>query len=139
MFTVFLSLSGLAGFISQLVTGWDPSYLQLMLVVVLIYLFLGLFMEPFGAMLVTLPILMPIFEQYDISLIWFGVLLVKLLEIGMITPPVGMNIFVIRGVAGQYASLVDIFRGVSTFLVADLVVVALVIFFPSIVLVLTSG
>jgi tripartite ATP-independent transporter DctM subunit len=139
MFTVFLSLSGLAGFISQLVTGWDPSYLQLMLVVVLIYLFLGLFMEPFGAMLVTLPILMPIFEQYDISLIWFGVLLVKLLEIGMITPPVGMNIFVIRGVAGQYASLVDIFRGVSTFLVADLVVVALVIFFPSIVLVLTGS
>ena len=90
-------------------------------------------------MLVTLPILMPIFEQYDISLIWFGVLLVKLLEIGMITPPVGMNIFVIRGVASQYASLVDIFKGVSTFLVADLVVVALVIFFPSIVLVLTGG
>lgn len=139
MFTVFLSLSGLAGFISQAVSGWDPTYLQLMLVVVLIYLFLGLFMEPFGAMLVTLPILMPIFEQYDISLIWFGVLLVKLLEIGMITPPVGMNIFVIRGVASQYASLVDIFKGVSTFLVADLVVVALVIFFPAIVLVLTGS
>jgi tripartite ATP-independent transporter DctM subunit len=139
MFTVFLSLSGLAGFISLLVSGWDPSYLQLMLVVVLIYLFLGLFMEPFGAMLITLPILMPIFEQYDISLIWFGVLLVKLLEIGMITPPVGMNIFVIRGVASQYASLVDIFRGVSTFLIADLVVVALVIFFPAIVLVLTGS
>jgi TRAP-type C4-dicarboxylate transport system permease large subunit len=110
-----------------------------MLVVVLIYLFLGLFMEPFGAMLITLPILMPIFEQYDISLIWFGVLLVKLFEIGMITPPVGMNIFVIRGVASQYASLVDIFRGVSTFLIADLVVVALVIFFPAIVLVLTGS
>lgn len=110
-----------------------------MLVIVLIYLFLGLFMEPFGAMLVTLPILMPIFEQYDISLIWFGVLLVKLLEIGMITPPVGMNIFVIRGVASQYASLVDIFKGVSTFLIADLVVVALVIFFPAIVLVLTGS
>ncbi|HET8904177.1 MAG TPA: TRAP transporter large permease subunit [Saccharospirillum sp.] len=139
MFTVFLSLSGLAGSISQLVSGWDPTYLQLMLVVVLIYLFLGLFMEPFGAMLVTLPILMPVFEQYDISLIWFGVLLVKLLEIGMITPPVGMNIFVIRGVASQYASLVDIFKGVSTFLIADLVVVALVIFFPAIVLVLTGS
>ncbi|GGX72109.1 TRAP transporter large permease [Saccharospirillum salsuginis] len=139
MFTLFLSLSGLAGFISDAVSGWDASYLQLMLIVVVIYLLLGLFMEPFGAMLITLPIFLPIFEQYDISLIWFGVLLVKLLEIGMITPPVGMNIFVIRGVASQYASLVDIFKGVSYYLVADIVVVSLVIFFPGLVLFLTSG
>lgn len=136
MFTVFLSLSGMAGYISQAVSGWDPSYLELMLVVVLIYLFLGLFMEPFGAMLVTLPIFLPVFELYDVSLIWFGVLLVKLLEIGMITPPVGMNIFVIRGVASQYASLVDIFKGVAIFLIADLLVVALVIFYPDIVMLL---
>ncbi|WLD58483.1 TRAP transporter large permease subunit [Salinispirillum sp. LH 10-3-1] len=139
MFTIFLSLSGLAGFISQSVSGWDPTYLQLMLVVVLIYLFLGLFMEPFGAMLVTLPIFLPVFELYDVSLIWFGVLLVKLLEIGMITPPVGMNIFVIRGVASQYASLVDIFKGVAIFLVADLAVVALVIFYPEIVMLFIRG
>lgn len=139
MFTLFLSLSGLAGYITGAVTGWEPSYLQLMLVVVLIYLFLGLFMEPFGAMLVTLPVLLPVFELYDVSLIWFGVLLVKLLEIGMITPPVGMNIFVIKGVAGQYASLVDIFKGVTAFLIADIVVVALVIFFPEIVLFLTGS
>ncbi|TGG90613.1 TRAP transporter large permease [Natronospirillum operosum] len=139
MFTTFLSLSGMAGAISGLVTGWDPTYLQLMLVIVLIYLFLGLFMEPFGAMLVTLPIFLPIFETYDVSLIWFGVLLVKLLEIGMITPPVGMNIFVIRGVAAQYASLVDIFRGVCWFLIADVAVVALIIFYPDIVMLLTSG
>ncbi len=139
MFTLFLSLSGLAGFISDAVSGWDASYLQLMLIVVVIYLLLGLFMEPFGAMLITLPIFLPIFEQYDISLIWFGVLLVKLLEIGMITPPVGMNIFVIRGVASQYASLVDIFKGVSYYLIADIVVVSLVIFFPELVLFITSG
>ncbi|PTY37858.1 C4-dicarboxylate ABC transporter [Saccharospirillum sp. MSK14-1] len=138
MFTVFLSLSGLAGFISMAVTGWELSFLQLMLVVVLIYLFLGLFMDPFGAMLVTLPILLPVFEQYDISLIWFGVLLVKLLEIGMITPPVGMNIFVIRSVASQYASLVDIFKGVAYFLIADLVVVTLVILWPELVLFMTG-
>jgi tripartite ATP-independent transporter DctM subunit len=134
MFTVFLSLSGVAGYISSAVTGWSPSYLELMLIVVVMYLLLGLFMEPFGAMLVTLPVLLPVFELYDVSLIWFGVLLVKLLEIGMITPPVGMNIFVIRGVAGQYASLVEIFKGVTLFLIADLVVVALVIFYPGIVM-----
>lgn len=134
MFTVFLSLSGVAGYISLAVTGWGPSYLELMLIVVVIYLLLGLFMEPFGAMLITLPVLLPVFELYDVSLIWFGVLLVKLLEIGMITPPVGMNIFVIRGVAGQYASLVDIFKGVTLFLVADIIVVALIVFYPNIVM-----
>lgn len=133
MFSLFLSLSGLASFLTSAVTNWDLSFLQLMLVVVIIYLILGLFMEPFGAMLVTLPVLIPIFESYDVSLIWFGVLLVKLLEVGMITPPVGMNIFVIRGVAAEYASLVDIFKGVTTYLVADLVVVALIILFPQII------
>lgn len=138
MFTVFLSLSGLSGYISDLVTGWSPSYLQLMLVMVAIYLVLGLFMEPFGAMLITLPIFLPVLQEYSLSLIWFGVLLVKLLEIGMITPPVGMNIFVIRGVASQYASLVDIFKGVAVFLIADLLIVALIIAFPELVLVLTG-
>lgn len=134
MFTVFLSLSGVAEYISTAVTGWDLTYLELMSIVVLIYLFLGLFMEPFGAMLITLPIFLPVFELHELSLVWFGVLLVKLLEIGMITPPVGMNIFVIRGVASEYASLMDIFRGVAVFLIADLVVVALVILFPEIVM-----
>jgi len=133
MFTLFLSLSGLAGFLTSAVTSWELSYLQLMIVIVGIYLILGLFMEPFGAMLVTLPVLMPIFDTYDLSLVWFGVLLVKLLEIGMITPPVGMNIFVIKGVAGEYASLVDIFKGVSVYLIADLIVVSLIILFPQII------
>ncbi|MGB1092456.1 MAG: TRAP transporter large permease [Oceanobacter sp.] len=133
MFTLFLSLSGMAGYISAAVTTWDLSYLELMAIIVLIYLLLGLFMEPLGAMLVTLPIFMPIFETYNLSLIWFGVLLVKLLEIGMITPPVGMNIFVIRGVATEYATLVDIFKGVTTYLIADLFIVALLILFPQII------
>lgn len=138
MFTVFLSLSGVAGLIASSVSAWDASFYEMMFMVVLIYLFLGLFMEPFGAMLITLPVLFPIFENYDVNLIWFGILLVKLLEIGMITPPVGMNIFVIRSVASQYATLVDIFKGVSVFLIADLLIVAMVILYPEIVLSIIS-
>jgi TRAP-type C4-dicarboxylate transport system permease large subunit len=105
-----------------------------MTIVVLVYLFLGMFMEPFGAMLVTLPVFLPVFGKAGIDLVWFGVLLTKLLEIGMITPPLGMNVFVIRGVASRYASLSDIFRGVSAFLVADLAVVVIIILVPSLVL-----
>ncbi len=138
MFTVFLSLSGVSGAVGDLLANWDLSYLQLMLMIVGVYLILGLFMEPFGAMLITLPIFLPILADFGVSLIWFGVLVVKLLEIGMITPPVGMNIFVIRGVASQYASLTDIFRGVTPFLVADLFIVALMVFAPEFVMILTT-
>jgi len=109
-----------------------------MAIVVIIYLILGMFMEPFGAMMVTLPVLLPIFRMEGIDLVWFGVLLVKLLEIGMITPPVGMNVFVIRNVASQYATVTQIFKGVVPFLGADLVVVILSIAFPAFILYLPS-
>jgi len=138
MFTVFLSLSGVSGAVGDLLAAWDLSFLQLMLMIVVVYLVLGLFMEPFGAMLITLPIFLPILDSFQVSLIWFGVLVVKLLEIGMITPPVGMNIFVIRGVAAKYASLVDIFRGVTLFLVADLSIVALMVLAPEFVMILSG-
>jgi tripartite ATP-independent transporter DctM subunit len=139
MFTRFLGLSGVAGLVSGAVQASDLNYVQLMLVIVVIYLILGMFMEPFGAMLVTLPVLLPVLQAHDINLVWFGVFLVKLLEIGMITPPLGMNVFVIRNVAGQYASLTDVFRGVTPFLLADLVLVAILVAFPAIVLFLPQA
>ncbi len=138
MFTRFLGISGLSGFIATAVQGADLSYVTLMLIIVVIYLILGTFMEPFGAMLVTLPVFLPVLEAQQISLVWFGVLVVKMLEIGMITPPVGLNVFVIRNVASQYATVVQIFRGVIPFLLADLVVVAIIIAFPSIILFLPA-
>lgn len=134
MFTKFLGLSGVGNFIAQTVNGMDLGYFQLMFVIVIMYLILGMFLEPFGAMLITLPILLPIFQANDVSLIWFGVFLVKLLEVGMITPPLGMNVFVIRNVAAKYVTLTDVFRGVLLFIAADLVLIALMVIFPQIVL-----
>ena len=139
MFTRFLGLSGVAGLVSGAVQASDLNYVQLMVVIVVIYLVLGMFMEPFGAMLVTLPVLLPVLQAHDINLVWFGVFLVKLLEIGMITPPLGMNVFVIRNVAGKYASLTDVFKGVTPFLAPDLVLVAILIAFPAIVLFLPQA
>lgn len=138
MFTRFLGLTGVSSYISGFVSGSELSYVQLMVIIVIIYLILGMFMEPFGAMLVTLPVLLPILRAEGLDLVWFGVLLVKLLEIGMITPPVGLNVFVIRNVAAEYATVAQIFKGVIPFLVADLVVVALVIAFPTIILFLPA-
>ncbi|MBF9042241.1 TRAP transporter large permease subunit [Rhodobacterales bacterium HKCCE4037] len=138
MFTRFLGISGLSGFINTWVAGADLSYVQLMLIVVLVYLALGTFMEPFGALLVTLPVFLPVLEDQGLSLVWFGVLVVKLLEIGMITPPVGLNVFVIKNVAHKYVTTTQIFAGVIPFLLADLVVVILTIAFPAAVLYLPS-
>lgn len=134
MFTRFLGLSGLQGFIAGTVAGADLGYVGLMVIIVGIYLVLGTFMEPFGAMLVTLPVFLPVLESQGISLVWFGVLVVKLLEIGMITPPVGLNVFVIRNVATSYVTTAQVFKGVIPFMLADIVVVWLVIAFPALVL-----
>lgn len=138
MFTKFLGLSGVAAFLASFVNGADLGYFPLMFIVVVIYLILGMFMEPFGAMLVTLPVFMPVFDSQRINMVWFGVLLVKLLEIGMITPPLGMNVFVIRNVAAQYASLNDIFRGILPFFLVDLVLITLLVVFPGLVLFLPN-
>lgn len=136
MFTRFLGISGVAGYIGGFVNAFNLGYLELMLVVILIYLVLGMFLEPFGAMLITLPILLPIFKAQGIDLVWFGVLLVKLLEVGMVSPPLGMNVFVIRSVASRYVTLTGVFRGVGLFILADLVVIALMVVWPQIVLIL---
>ncbi len=138
MFTRFLGMSGLQSFIAQAVSSADLNYVSLMLIIVGIYLILGTFMEPFGAMLVTLPVFVGVLEAQHISLVWFGVLVVKLLEIGMITPPVGLNVFVIRNVAARHVTTVQVFKGVIPFLIADIVVVAFVIAFPSVILYLPS-
>ena len=84
--------------------------------------------------LLTLPIVLPIVQEAGFSLIWFGVFLTKLLEIGMVTPPVGMNVFVIKGVVGNLVPLSSIFRGILWFLVVDIVIGVVLVAFPDIVL-----
>lgn len=130
----FLALSGAGTFISELIIGQNAHIGWVLLGIVVLYLLLGIFLEPIGAMLLTLPIVLPIIDSAQLSLVWFGVVLTKLLEIGMITPPVGMNVFVIKGVVGNLISTTGIFKGILWFLVADLVVLMLMMFFPDLVL-----
>jgi len=82
--------------------------------------------------ILTLPILLPVVRDASMDLIWFGILVVKLLEIGMVTPPVGMNVFVIRVSLGTLATLQQVFRVVGWFIAVDLVTLCLLIVFPAI-------
>jgi len=134
MFTRFLAISGMGDLISQSVLGWNLEPWQLILVFVAVYLVLGTFMDGIGMMLLTLPIFLPIIEAQQISLVWVGVLTAKLIETSNLSPPLGMNVFVIKNVVGSLTTVTGIFRGVLNFMYIDIVVVLLCVAFPSIVM-----
>lgn len=134
MLTSFLTLSGVAGAISEGAQALNSSPVMLLVAITLVYLFLGMFLEPIGAMLITLPIFLPLVGLAKIDVIWFGVFVAKMVEIGMITPPVGLNVFVLSSTIGKMAPTDLIFRGVLWFFVADIVVVGMIIAWPDIIM-----
>jgi tripartite ATP-independent transporter DctM subunit len=138
LLTRFLALSGAGDYLSELIIGMDAGVVMILIVIVLIYILLGMFLEPIGAMLLTLPIVLPIIDNAGLNLLWFGVVLTKLLEIGMITPPIGMNVFVIKSVVGNLASTSAIFRGIFWFLIMDFFVLLFLMVFPGYILYLPS-
>ena len=138
LFTRFLALSGMTDFISEIVVEGQVSSTMLIIGTMASMLFLGCFLDPIGIMLLTLPIFLPAIEHLGIDLIWYGILMTKLLEIALITPPVGLNVFVIKGIVGDLMSTEAIFKGILWFIVADLITVALMIGFPELSLYLPS-
>ncbi|NQV57406.1 MAG: TRAP transporter large permease subunit [Rhodospirillales bacterium] len=132
LYSKFLSLSGVPTYLGTLMGDWALNPILLVLASSIIYLILGMFLDPLGLLLLTLPVLLPMFEALNMDLIWFGVLVVKYLEIGLLTPPVGFNVYVIKSVVGDTIPLETIFRGVTWFLACEVVVVGLLIAFPQI-------
>ncbi|HEX7387732.1 MAG TPA: TRAP transporter large permease subunit [Castellaniella sp.] len=117
--------------------GLQLSPWQFMIAVNLLYLVLGMFMDASAAILVTVPILLPGLEALHIDLIWFGVILVINMEIGAVTPPVGMNLFVVKGLRPDY-TIRDVLVGSLPYAALGLVGLALVVIFPQIALWLPS-
>ncbi len=110
---------------------------QFLIAINVLYLVLGMFMDASAAILVTVPILLPALKSLDIDLIWFGVILVINMEIGAVTPPVGMNLFVVQSLSDDY-TITDVLRGSLPYALMGLVGLALVIIFPQIALWLPS-
>jgi tripartite ATP-independent transporter DctM subunit len=134
----FLAISGSDAYIRELFEFTTSNPALLLFAIAVIYLILGCFLDPLGAMLLTMPIILPLVNHAQINLLWFGVFLGKLLEIGMITPPVGLNVFVLKSVVGDRVPIGTIFRGIVYFLIADMVVLAIMAAFPKVVLYLPS-
>lgn len=133
LLTRFLSISDVAGVLSEFVVSFGAEPWVLAIGLTVLYVILGLILEPMGALLLTLPVVLPVMIASDASMIWYGVLIVKLLEIGMITPPVGLNVFVVKSVVGDRVPTGAIFRGIWWFLIIDFVVVGLMIAFPNLI------
>jgi len=133
MLTRFLTLSGVGYMISDAVELLGATPVYLLIGIAIIYMILGMFLEPIGAMLITLPIFLPLVGTAGIDAIWFGVFVAKLLEVGMITPPIGMNVFVLSSTVGKAAPADIVFRGVLWFFVADIILLGLLIRFPGII------
>lgn len=139
IFVAFVALTGVAPTIVEAVTQAELSVVALMASIAIIYLLLGMFLDPIGIMVLTLPLMVPLVESYGLDLIWFGVVVIKLLEIGLITPPVGLNVFVIANVVGKDAPIDRIFAGIARFLSVDVIVLILLMLFPVISLLLPNS
>ena len=130
LFVNFMALTGMASAITGWIEATDASMFIVLGLMVIMYIFLGMFLDPIGIILLTLPLTIPIVEAYGLSLIWFGVVVVKLLEIGLVTPPIGLNVFVIKSIVGEKIRLEAIFSGVAWFLIAEIFVMAMILTLP---------
>ena len=131
LFTRFLALSGVSDQMTTYIVDLTGSPVLFIIGVSIVYLILGMFIDPIGIMLLTLPLLFPILLEMQIDMVWMGIIVVKLLELGLITPPVGMNLFVIKATMPT-TPLETIVRQVVWFILADIVMLSILIAFPAI-------
>jgi C4-dicarboxylate transporter DctM subunit len=133
IFSYFVVQTGMAQSVVHSISSVGFSPLAIMLILIAFYIFLGCLLEGIGMVLVTVPVLLPLVVSSGYDPIWFGVLLVIVVEIGLIHPPVGMNLFVIRTQAPEI-SLGAMYRGVLPFLAAPFILIALLLAWPDLAL-----
>ena len=132
-FAPFLALTRIPVNLSDAIGDLAIPALAVLLVIIAVYIVLGTFMEGFAMMVLTVPIVLPIIISLGYDPIWFGIIMVLVLEMGLISPPVGLNVFVVKGVA-PHVPLGQIYRGILPFWLAMAVCVALLIMFPQLAL-----
>ena len=131
IFGHFLAISNIPFVLAEWVGGLPIPPLAIMGVMVMIYFIGGFFMDSMALIIVTIPIFFPIVMKFNFDPIWFGVIVVLVGEMGVITPPVGVNVFVIKGIAPS-VPLHVIYRGIFPFLAAIILLTAVLLIFPQI-------
>jgi tripartite ATP-independent transporter DctM subunit len=132
IYTKFLALTGSGDLIRDAIGSWALDPLLLIIAVSIVYIILGMFLDPLGMILLTIPIFVPMFAALNLDLVWLGVIVVKYIGIGLLTPPVGFNIYVVSAALNKTIPLNVIFRGAYWFLACEVVIMTLLIAFPQI-------
>jgi tripartite ATP-independent transporter DctM subunit len=133
IFVRFLAFSGMPAALADSVLALNVDRYAVLVAILGLYLVLGMFLDGIGMLLLTIPIVLPAVTALGFDPIFFGVLVVRMIEIGLITPPVGLNVFVLKGVAPEIP-IGNIFHGCGWFVAVDLTNVAILILFPQIIL-----
>lgn len=131
IFSTFVNRAGLPDDLLQIITGYEVSPLTVIFMILGIYIILGCVFESLSMLLLTVPIFYPVVESLGFDLVWFGIVVVVVTEISLITPPVGLNVFVLSGVLKD-VSTGTIFKGVTPFWVADIIRLSMITLIPTI-------
>jgi tripartite ATP-independent transporter DctM subunit len=131
-FSQILSFSGASNGLAQLITSFGLPPLAVIAGMMLFLIFLGVFVEQVSMMMITLPIFMPIVQQMGIDLVWFGVMFLICMQLGLLMPPHGLLLMTMKGVAPPQVTMMHIFRAVMPFLLISVVVLVLVFFVPGV-------
>lgn len=137
MFAFFINLGGAPDIVAAWIASIDATPLMILIVLILIYLALGSVMDSFGVMVITVPIVTPIVLGLGYDMLFWGILMLVVVEIGMITPPFGLNLFILKNV-DRTVNLGTVMKGVLPFVVADLLKIVLLVAFPALALWLPS-
>jgi C4-dicarboxylate transporter, DctM subunit len=138
IFNYFIVLTEIPARLSQIVVSLGLPVVGVLVAILLVYAVLGCIMDSFAMTVLTLPIFLPVLNILGIDLIWFGVLFVMMIEMSSITPPVGMNVFVVAGMIRE-VPMYTVFRGVLPFFIAMVLCIALIVVFPKIALFLPDS
>jgi tripartite ATP-independent transporter DctM subunit len=133
VFSYFLALSTIPAQISAWIAGLEVSRHVVLAIIIMIYLFLGCFLDSISMMVLTLPVVFPVIVSLNFHPIWFGVVTVLMMEAGLITPPVGLNVYTLAGIARD-VPMAEIFKGAAPFLLSIILIVVTLILFPDIAL-----
>ncbi|MBN1849380.1 MAG: TRAP transporter large permease [Deltaproteobacteria bacterium] len=129
----FVTVTTIPKYLAETVAGLDLPPMAIMACVFLLFIFLGCFLDAMALLLLTLPIFFPLVTGMGFSPIWFGIIMVKMIEMAIITPPIGLNLFVVSGMAPD-VPIQTVYKGVFPFVIADIVNVFLLLFIPGIAL-----
>ena len=133
MFANFVVQTRLPNLLIAAAQDWNLTPLMVMAIIILLYVVLGCFLEGIGMVLITVPVFLPVITDFGYDPLWFGIIVVIVVELGLITPPVGMNIFIIQAQAPDI-NLGRLYKGIVPFLIAPLLLIALLFVFPQIAL-----